>query len=532
MIFNTIIRPERVRDPFTIGATIVTALSQATGVVLTFEAFAAASFVVGSAAIGGGVYALSAASGALSGAQKQSTLAGGQGISTADNGLRLPVRQPIPPQRLALGLVVSSGALFFQRSKPPYIWIGYELASHRCGDFKALLINGVPVPLEDPGTGILRPNSTPFFDGTTRFVEVSYRNGTPGQTIDPLIARDLPDMPSTFRQRRATTVVLKADYAADDNAHKDLYGSESSFNPLFRFEGALLPDPRVARFDPADQETWTYSSNASLALVRYLIHPWPNTRLVDPVTEIDWDRVAEAADIDDRWCGRMEGELARLERNHTADGVILSTDDPLETVKAMLTACDGILVNNRGKYYPVPGARRDPVMTIHQDMIAGAFEFQSEVPDRNQINIIKTEMVAPDREYNVVVGPVLRRDDFIASDGQPLETTLSLPLTVGNARAQRLASRKLFEVRSARSLTMVLTIEARGLRAGNIVRVDLRDFQEVGGIYQVRQVGRESTLGTMQIDLVAWSNERFDWHAPDDQQPFELDEDVLEAEAA
>lgn len=490
--------------------------------------FTTAATIATTAAIGFGLsYAASAIGPA--GAARDSTLAGGQGISARDQGLRVPVRQPIPAQTLCIGTVFKAGALFFQRSDPPYIWLGYELASHRCGPLEQVFLNGIDVPLDTNG----EPTSTPYYDGTTRYLKFSYRNGETDQAIDPLLDTDFPSLPSTFRQRGHATVVVKARYGSNDNAHKDIYGSEGNFNPLFRFQGAALPDPRAPGFDPEDESTWVFgSSNASLGLVRYLVHPWPNMRLVDP-SKIDWDLVAEAADIDDKWFGKKDGAV---ERNHTADGVIFSTDDPLEVCRKFLSSCDGILVNERGKYHVVPGAPRQPVASIHQDMLAGGFEFQSEPADADLINIVKTEFVAPDREYNVVVGPVLRDEDAVTADGRPLETTLSLPLTLGDARAQRLAKRKLFESRGGKSLSVACTVEAADrtrFKAGNVVRVDLRDFPEVNGLYQIRRIARENGMvSRIHIDLVSWSNDRFPWHAPTDQQDFTLDDDVLDAEAA
>lgn len=491
-------------------------------------AFTTAATIATTAAVGFGLsYAASALGPA--GAARDSTLTGGQGISNGDQGLRVPVRQPIPAQTLCVGTVFKAGALFFQRSDPPFIWLGYELASHRCGPLQQVFLNGIDVPIDSNG----EPTSSPFYDGSTKYLRFSYRNGESDQAIDPRLAADIPSLPSTFRQRGHTTVVVRARYGADDNAHKGIYGSEGNFNPLFRFQGAALPDPRAPGFVEDDESTWVFgSSNASLALIRYLVHPWPNMRLVDP-SKINWDLVAEAADIDDKWRSKKDGTV---ERNHTADGVIFSTDDPLEVCRKFLSSCDGILVNERGKYHVMPGTPREPVATIHQDMLAGGFEFQSEPADADLINIVKTEFVSPDREYNVVVGPVLRDEDAIESDGRPLETTLSLPMTLGDARAQRLAKRKLHESRGGRSLSIVCTVEAADrtrYKAGHVVRVDLRDFPEVGGLYQIRRLARENGMtARIHIDLVSWSNDRFDWYAPDDQQDFTLDDTVLEAEPA
>lgn len=521
------------RDPVSISIATAAAFTQATGIILSFEAFAALSLVTSAAVTIGTSFAISAAATALSNTSKQSTLAGGQGVSFGDQGLRLPVRQPIPPQWLVLGEVMTSGKVLWGRDKRPYIWIMYELGEHECGDFLGLTINGQNVPLEDPGTGIMRANSAPFFDGTTRYIELAYRNGAPGQEMCPIVARDITDPapPSTFRQRLGACITLKAHYGANDTVHKEVYGDDRAFNPLFRYRGAKVPDPRAAEFDPHNPATWVQSSNATLNLIRYLIHPWPNVPAVS-VDDIDWERVRDAADIDDKWRGLKDGSR---ERNHTVDCVILSTEDRTQKVRELLTAMDGLLINDGGAYYTRPGDRAKPRGTITPRMLQGGFDVAPHVPDRDQVNIVKTEFVAPEREYNVVVGPVLKNEGFIAADGAPHEMTLSLPCTRGNARAQRFAKRKMFERRNAGSWSGALTIDCAHYVAGDIVR--FADWGSIGfpgvdGEYQVRDVRRDETLTSVQISATRWSNERFAWHAPDEQQDFELDEDVLNAGAA
>lgn len=482
---------------------------------------------------------LSLASQALAN-RNRSTLPGGQGTLGGSSGaldpaIRSPQTSPLPEQRLVLGTVTTSGQTFFRRWDPPYLWRGLLLAAHECGDLQQLLMNTQAVPLEDPGTGILRAKSAPFYDGSTRFIEISYRNGDANQEIDPIIARDFPTMPTTFQQRGHATVVIKAHYGANDNAHKDLYGSNNVFNPLIRFQGARYFDPRVSGCVLEDPNTWVSGDNASLNFARWLTHPWPNMRLVDPA-KIDWDKIAEAADIDDKWRGRADGTK---ERNHTAAGVILSSSDAFQVARELLTACDGLLINNAGKYYVLPGHPRDPIGTIGQDMLAGGFELHTETPDRDLINIVKTENIDAARDYKPVVGPVLRRDDLIAQDGKALETTLTLPFTEGSARAQRLASRRLLESRgtgSGRSgrkgFSGTFTLEAARYKAGDIVRIEFRDFDKVTDVYQIMKTQRDETLTRITLEAVSYSNARFDWHAPTDEQAMQLDQDVLDAEAA
>lgn len=486
----------------------------------------------------GASLALSAASMALQKSTKQSDLNAGGGYSgsgTLSQASRRPQIAALPEQRLVLGTVTSSGVLCWRRYDPPYLWHMYLLAAHECGDFQSLIVNGIDVPLRDPGTGILAPTATPFFDGADIFLELGYRNGDVNQAMDAIVARDFPTMPDTFRQRGHTAAMLKADFGATQAAHENLYGTQNQFNPLFRYAGARYFDPRVPGCDMNDPQTWVEGSSASLCLARALYHPWSDMKLLD-VGSINWDMMIEAADIDDRWVARADGTL---ERNHTVSGIINSGADPLQMSKELLTACDGFLIMRGGKYHVMPGAPRAAEGTLHQDMLAGGFELHTETPDRDLINIAKSECINPDLDYKPVVGPVLRRDDLIVRDGKPLEATYTLPFTEGHQRAQRLLSRKMIEARGSasgatlrRAFSGTFGIEARNVRAGQIRNIEFRDFPKVDGEYLITQSRRDETNTRFQIDGVSWSNDRFAWHAPSQEMPFEVDQDVLDAEAA
>jgi hypothetical protein len=496
----------------------------------------AASAIGGALLSIGASVALSAAS-ALLQRKNQEPLIGGQGVAEASSpalsqAIRKPTVGPIPDQRLALGTVTTSGIQCFLEADPPYLWYLYLLASHECGDLKQMLLRGEDVPLSSAGF----PLAAPFYDGTTRYLEVSYRAGTATQAIDPIIARDFPTMPTTFRQRRHATVCIKANYGANDNTHRDVYGSDGTFNPLFRYEGASYIDTRAAGCLIDDETTWVRGENASLNIMRALYHPWPNTRMLD-TGKIDWDLMAEAADIDDLRIGLKDGTT---EANHTCNGVILSSADPVQWMRELLTSNDGLLICDKGKYSILPGHAYDPVGTIDQDMLAGGFEMHTETPDRELINVVKTEFIDPTRDYKPVVGPTLQRADLAALDGQPLETTLTLPFTQGNPRAQRLATRKLNDSRGTgtgrsrkRAITVVCNLRARKFTAGKIVNVDWRDFPHCTGTYQVtRNVRDAGDITKCQLDLIEFDKTKYQFHAPTEQQDSELDQSVLDAEAA
>lgn len=545
-------RPFAHREPIS-GIIGLTALIQgAIGAGITIGGTFISAGAIGGAIVGiAGSIALSAASAAMQRRQTASALPGGYGVSTVDQGTRQAGSSPIPPQRLALGVVTTSFEKCFGRKKPPYIWIEGLLAAHRCGRLRAVIVNGRRVPLEsanggvvlsleEGATGILRPNTAPFYDGITRFIEVSYRDGRDYQAICPIIARDFtnPAMPATFRQQGHTTVTVKLHYGANDAAHKALYGSDGQLNLLFEFEGAPYIDLRVPGCSIEDPESWVSGSNASLNIARYLYHQWSDARLLDP-GQLNWDLLSKAADIDDLWRGVVNDDgTMGVERNHTVDCIVLSPEDPVQKIRELLTACDGELIIDRGKYHVLPGHPYLPIGTLHQDMLAGGFDIQQETPDRDFVDTIMTEFIAPDRDYKPAVGPVLKWPRLATIDGQPLETTLSLIATRGHARAQRLARRKLIESRGGDgtgservSFSAVWSRAARRYKAGDVVRLYLRDFPKWNGVYQIKKRARGPD-GTIVLDMLSFDKRRFAHHAPTDQQPFTINPAVLAAEAA
>lgn len=531
-------RPVVVHEPVSSVIGLTALISSTIGSSVTIAGVAITASQIGGAIVGiAGSLALSAANGSMQRRQNSSvpSLGVGTSVESIEQNLRQTESSPLPDQRLALGTAIGAFSTCLTRSKPPYIWMQGVLASHRCGPLLAIYVNGVRVPLDASGL----PTAPPFYDGSTHYLEVSYRNGLDGQALDPIIARDIPEMPASFRQRGHTVATVKLHYGNSDAHHKDLYGSGGQANLLFEFVGAPYIDLRVPGCSISDPDTWVHGSNASLNIGRYLYHPWPDMRLVDP-GQLNWDYFCEGADIDDLWRSYVkdDGTLA-VERNHTVDGIIVASADPRQTITSLLTACDGKLIVNRGKYHVLPGHPRAPIGTLSQDMLAAGFDVQLETPDRDLINTIKTEFLAPGRESKPAVGPVLTFEHLIALDGRPLETTLSLAYTLGDPRAQRLARRKMIESRGGDgngsqriSFSGVWSRAARNYKAGDIVRLFLRDFTDWNGIYEIQRTAPDLNAGTVQIDMLSFDKRRFDHNALTNQRPFTLSQTVLSAEAA
>lgn len=443
------------------------------------------------------------------------------------NTLQNILKQAIPPQRLCLGTCTTGGALFFYKAKKPYIYLGILLAAHEVDGIEKIIVNGYDVFVGPDGYA----TSVPFADGARQYLKMSFRNGSIDQVIDPIIAADFQDMPATFRQRGHATFVIRGhygfggDYQAKDDDHKRVYGDQGTLQPLIRFRGAKCFDPRKPGHVPEDQSTWEWSDNAAITMARYLTHKWPDTQLCDPA-RLDWDKVARAADEADRWEISKDGTTFH---RHTVNGVVQSTDSPFDVIENMKIAMGGHLVLDRGKIYPVVRSVREPVGTLHQAMIVGGMEYTSEPRDRELVNIIRPTFIAPDREYQEVAGPVLRRADLIAVDGKPRELSLRGALVEDHRRMQRLASAALNRARNGRTLAIGATLEAMPWNPGDVIRTDLQGaLAKANGLFELVSKEWNDTLGGYRLTMVGYDpNETaFD---PQDEMDFVLDEDTLDA---
>lgn len=509
--------------PAAIGSLAISLL-MSVGAVGILPAVSAAA--IGSTVIGVGLSAISIGAQAYQLSKIKKNIA----PTNDPGGLQQILKQAIPAQRLVLGRATTGGALFFYRAKKPYIWYGILLAAHEIDGFENLFINGHTVFIGQDGFA----TSVPFRDGDRKYIEVSFRRGTLDQAIDPIIARDFPDMPASFRQRGHATIVIKAhygfgsDFEAQFEDHKRVYGDQGTLQPMIRYRGARVPDLRRPGVSLDDPSTWIWSDNAALCLARFLIHKWPDTQIL-PTDRLNWDLFMRAADECDRWETSKDGTTFR---RHTVNGVVQSTDDPWDVIENMKIAMGSHVVIDRGKVYPIVRTRRAPKATLHQEMIVGGLEYTSEARARELVNIMKPTFIAPDREYQEVAGPVLRREDLIAQDNKPRESSLRGAFVEDHRRMQRIASAHLNWARDGRTLTVGATMEAMSWTVGNVYRVHLLGpLARVNGLYELVSKAWDDRMSGYRLSFIGYNPAATDFD-PQDEMDFVLDEDVVNAEAA
>lgn len=436
--------------------------------------------------------------------------------------LSTPQRESNPAQRIAFGRVTTSGAFFFSAVDDPFLYIGLLLAAHEIDAVEAIYINNTLVETDATGDAF----TGAYNIGGTSYVRVSTRLGTSAQAIDPVVAADFPSMPATFRQRGHATAVFRLREGSTADQHNTLYGDR--LWPRVQFRGIKAYDPRIAVQDVADESTYTWSDNAALLAMRYLTLP-QHLGCGVPTSQINWDKVSEAAELCDRYFDTLTGP----ERSYTANGIVTTDTERYEVIEAFGAAMGGTMILSGRTIYPLPAATREPVCTLHDRLIAGAVSYQPQQARRDRPNVARFEVVRPDSDYQLVAGPVYKDATAIAADGEERTITQRYAFVLGEgnaARAQRLTRFAYDRARLGRSMQMPVfkAPETVRLEAGDVVRVDVAPMPWLAGTYEIKAIVPSTDLSTLNLVLAEWDNAIFAW-SPAKEQVWDYDADTLAA---
>ena len=446
---------------------------------------------------------------------------GGFAVGVNSPEIRLNVRQEVPARRRAYGRPLMGGALFFEDSIPPYYYRGFLLSDGPVDGIEEFYNSQNLINLDATRT---HPLTAPYLGN----LEVSFRNGSRDQLVDPILIADFPSLGADFRQRGVATLVVKGNYGADAEEFETLWGAVRRPNPFVKLRGVPVYDPRdptqVLPTDPTDPEdyataqaTWKWSRNATLIIADYLW--WQHGGRV-PLDRMKWDEIAESADWDD---GKIETKAGELIPRHTIDGIVTAGQAPAQILTTMLSANRGFIARRGGHVTVISSQPQTPIRTITDEWILGGFDVRRTAPKSETLNRVRCRLIDPRQEWQMVDGPILTRDDLIEEDGSLYEGTVQFPWTERHERAQRLQKAALLDTRIGRAVTLSLDLRALGIEAGDVVRFFSEVAPHANGIYRVQEVSFNYLSKTIELTMVEYdSSIDTNWVAADDEQDFEI----------
>jgi hypothetical protein len=279
-----------------------------------------------------------------------------------------------------------------------------------------------------------------------------------------------------------------------------LHYSEELFSGLPEItadvRGLKVYDPRTG--------TVAWSDNPALCLRDYLTRARERGGRGIPESFIDDASIIAAANYCDEWIDSGGG----VQRRYTCNARLSVDADPLDNVRAILSAFRGYTHFSGGKYRV--GIFRDQApsgFAFTEDNIVGAWQIR--LPGkRDKANRVKAQYFDPTKDwqpdYAIWESAAWRAED----NGLVLERSLDLPCTTDYFIAQRLAQLECRESRYATACSFTATIAALEVELGDVVSITHSTPGWSGALFRVVDLeplsSDEVRVVARQYDLAAY----------------------------
>lgn len=409
-------------------------------------------------------------------------------------------RQDIPSVRVLVGKTRHGGALAFEETKAPYIYLVFLCSEGECGGASGMWIGENEVSLPDiVENTIMTPFATASGPDYKNNLIVSFGNGSAGQSAEPITAAGFANLGSGFRQQGIYRIAIRAKYGANADAYTKLWGQVQRPNPIWLSKGIFIYDPRNPLHDIDDASTHEWSDNPTLHIYHYARSQYGG-RLDPAIYDWDIEKVKESADWDDDFVGTKSGELIK---RYSCNGMYTLSDSPQRVMSDLMSSNRSRLIERGGKIWISSAKPKSPVATIHDGILVGGFEWDSSSPKRDTYNCAQTRFSANDREYEVVDGPLYRNSAWVSDDGETLTKSIELPFTDDHRIAQRIAKASVAESRLGKRVSCRVLIELLAIASDELVDSAVNISSNLWPMMNGKYIVSEMTISNATtIDLV------------------------------
>lgn len=272
-------------------------------------------------------------------------------------------------------------------------------------------------------------------------------------------------------------------------------------------KGLKPEDPRVSPVAAAWSQNWALA-------VRQTLVDTDHGLGYDPAT-LDDDTFAAAANLSDEDVGLSAGGT---EKRYAANGAYSQDRTWGQTLKDLLTAGAGKLVNVGGKWKLYGGAYIAPDVTLTPADFRGEISLDVLPATRDNFNVVKGLFIDPNQNWQPVDIPQVSRP--LADGEQRLVFDTSFPFTTSGAACQRLARIQLRRIGMMPALRVPSRLSGLQVEAGGAVAIDWPAPAGPGWSskpFDVREAKPVSDGGPLGADLVLTETDPgiYDWDAED-----------------
>ena len=452
---------------------------------------------------------------------------------------------------------------------------------HEVESLGDLYVNGELVPLAAGGEGVLRTTTDSRFAGS---LYIADHFGGPTQTAALNAADTTLDAAmgqiydsDAFEGMAYTYIRMELKQPTDNDNTKNAF---SSGVPQFQrvIQGMKVYDPREVAHDPDDSTTWEYSANWALCVAHFLQSEFGYGRYglsYDEINETELIASANDSDtvINELWTAwgaseaiekigytrsigswlltnyggtgttdTVQPDLTGLGVNDTVvdnditwtlrrdginsgiryelNGMVDSSEDPIEVVRKMKTAAGGMVEFIGGEWFVRSGRYIVPTITLSEGDFTSGISGTTKDDRTNAVNTVKGVIVDKLDSYNVIDAPSITNATYITEDGG-VESVGEMELMFTNSHkvAQRLFKIQLNKSRQSISHSATFTSKAMQLQVGDIFKLNFDRYGYVNKEFEVytHQLLVDSGSVGVNMEFREVASNMYDWDHTTDE---------------
>jgi hypothetical protein len=384
------------------------------------------------------------------------------------------------------------------------------VAAHECNSLGSVYFNDTQVGSIGAVSGTLDDGKV----STGAFANKAWIRryvGTDAQTVDYILTTAFPSQwTSNHRGRSVAYVAVQFEF--DQNVYKNgkpevtiLVQGAKVYDPRLDSTQTTIPGSGTQRY--TDSSTWTYSTNPALCLTNYLI----STRLgmAEDTARIDWDLVADAADICDE---NVSIPGSTTQKRYTCNVVIETSESFQSNIETLVSAMNGVCYYSGGKWRMYAGAWSSSQFSLSEaDLVNSGLEVTTAFAYNERWNSVRGTFMDPTRNYQAVEFEPVVSSTYVTADGEQAWRDFPQMTCIAQYEAQRNAILVNRQSRNGTSVVMRCGMSAWKIRPFETGTVTL---SELG--WSAKTVRCESWRFDPQgfVELVLREEASTDWSDP------------------
>lgn len=345
--------------------------------------------------------------------------------------------------------------------------------------------------------------------GSAQYMIMNYQLGTQpeGSSLPTgLPAFDTPEWTDAHRLSGLTAVWWRLRY------DQKVFASGIPKPVWWVVNGPAVYDPRLddtwpggsgpCRWD--NEGTWTFDparrGNPYCQALSWLAGRRQNGKLVHgvglPRSAVDVAAYARGANVCDAngW--------------NSCGGVVSSTDDKYEVLKALLQAGGGVPTRLSGMVSCVTQAPRVSLATITREDIAGECSVTASKPRRQRFNTGTPRYRSEEAQWQIVPGQVVQIPSYMAQDRGERAREVEFPLVQDKNVAAQLTAYTILDSREFEPVTIPLKPYLQGLKPGDCITVNEPELGMMGQMLMVTSRTPDTTTGAVTYTFRSETNSK------------------------